>query len=298
MDAAEAGTGTLLVVGTPIGNLSDASPRSLDALRSADVVLAEDTRVTGRLLARFGIEAPLERADENVLARRVPEVLGRLRSGERVAFASDAGMPCVSDPGQRLVDAVLDAGLPAEVLPGPSAVTCAVAAAGLRCDRFLFCGFLERRPAALDSQLRELLRVPAALVASESPHRAARTLAAVAALVPGRRVALCRELTKVHEEVVRGTAEEVAREVASRERVQGECVVVVEQPAPGELAELARAGEEEPLEDAVARGLAAGEAPSRLARRLARERGLSRRDVYDLVVRAAGDEGEGGPGRP
>ena len=116
--------GMLSMVGTPIGNLSDASPRVLDTLRAADVLLCEDTRVTSKLLARFQIRVPLVRADENVLAERVAEVVARVEAGERVAFVSDAGMPGISDPGQRLVDAALDAGLPVEVIPGPSAVTC------------------------------------------------------------------------------------------------------------------------------------------------------------------------------
>ena len=158
------GTGVLSLVGTPIGNLGDLSGRVRDTLAAADVVLCEDTRVTGRLLSAMGLRRPLERCDENVIASRVPAVLERLTSGQRVAFASDAGMPAVSDPGRRLVDAALDAGLPVEVVPGPSAVTCAVAASGLDCSHFFFEGFLPRKAGARRERLDLLARVPGAVV--------------------------------------------------------------------------------------------------------------------------------------
>ena len=301
--------GALVVVGTPIGNLGDLSPRAADALSSADVVLAEDTRVTGRLLRRLGASVPLERCDENVIARRVDEVAERVASGQRVAFASDAGMPCISDPGRRLVDALLDRGLPCEVVPGPTAVATAVAASGLACERFFFEGFLPRKAQARARRLAQLACVPGALVLYESPQRVADTLSAVAAAMPSRRVALCRELTKLHEEVVRDTAVALAEEVSSREQVRGECVVVVEAPDEAELLRATRAlaaasgagaaggagaavpGEEVPLEEAIRQGLAAGEPKSALAKRLARERGLGRGDVYDKVVALAREQG-------
>jgi 16S rRNA (cytidine1402-2'-O)-methyltransferase len=145
--------GVLSVVGTPIGNLSDASARMVETLRSADVILCEDTRVTGKLLSHFGIRVPLVRADENVLAEKIAPTLERIESGQRVAFASDAGMPGVSDPGQRLVDAALERGLRVEVIPGPSAVTCALVASGLPMDHFFFEGFLPRKASAMAARL-------------------------------------------------------------------------------------------------------------------------------------------------
>ena len=270
--------GLLSIVGTPIGNLDDASERMARTLAAADAILCEDTRVTGKLCARLGIATPLERADENVLGARIPTLVERIAAGEHLAFVSDAGMPCVSDPGQRLVDAVLDAGLRVEVIPGPSAVTCALALSGLSSARFLFAGFLPRKKGEQCTELGKLSRVPATLVIYESPKRVAATLANIAEVMPERRVALVREITKIHEEVLRGTAAELVAELAARDALKGECVLVIEE---GE------AVAEEPsvsLEDAIAAGLAAGEAKSALAKRLAKEYGLSRSEVYDKLV--------------
>ena len=288
--SAAAGEGLLSIVGTPIGNLSDASPRVRDTLAAADVVLCEDTRVTGRLMSAFGLRVRLERCDQNVIAERVPGVVGRLLAGQRVAFVSDAGMPGVSDPGQHLVDAALDAGVRVEVVPGPSAVTCALVASGLASDHFFFEGFLPRRTSAQLERLRELAVVPGTLVAYESPRRVAQTLANVAEVMPRRRVALVRELTKLHEEVVRAEA------VAARDEVRGECVVVVAAPTAEELEERRRgdaaAGGLATVEEAIARGLAAGEPKSSLAKRLAKEFSLPRAQVYDAIV-AAGEQRPG-----
>ena len=273
MGEASESTGLLSVVGTPIGNLRDASPRVLDTLAAADVVLCEDTRVTGRLMSAFGLHVRLERCDENVMAEKVERVLERLAAGERVAFVSDAGMPGVSD----------------EVVPGPSAVTCALVASGLASEHFFFEGFLPRRPGAQRSRLEELAAVPGTLVVYESPRRAAETLARIAEVMPGRRVALVRELTKLHEEVVRGEAAELAELVAARGELRGECVIVIAAPDAGELEErrAAAAGTGRTLEEEIAAGLAAGEPKSALAKRLAKSFSLSRAEVYDKVVAAA-----------
>ena len=281
--------GLLSVVGTPIGNLEDAAPRGRRPRGAADVVLCEDTRVTGRLMSAFGLHVRLERCDENVMSEKVDGVLARLEAGGRVAFVSDAGMPGVSDPGQRLVDAALDAGARVEVVPGPSAVTCALVASGLASEHFFFEGFLPRRRSAQLARLAELAAIPGTLVVYESPRRVAETLANVAEVFPGRRVALVRELTKLHEEVVRATAPELAAEVAARGEVRGECVVVIAAPDAAEL-EARRAaalGPGRTLEEEIAAGLAAGEPKSALARRLARAFGLPRAEVYDAVVAAA-----------
>ncbi len=280
--------GILSIVGTPIGNLSDASPRVIDTLGRADVVLCEDTRVTGKLMSAFDIHARLERCDENVIAQKAAGIVERVAGGERVAFVSDAGMPGVSDPGQRLVDAALDAGLAVEVVPGPSAVTCALVASGLASEHFFFEGFLPRKKSAQVARLEELACVPGTLVAYESPRRVAQTLANVAEVFPTRKVALVRELTKLHEECVRGLAPELARQIAEREEVRGECVVVIAAPTAEELDERRRAASGGPasLEDAIAEGLAAGEPKSALAKRLAREFKVPKSEVYDAILSA------------
>ena len=283
----------LSMVGTPIGNLSDAAPRVVETLSQADLLLCEDTRVTSKLLARFGIRVPLMRADENVLASRIPQVVERLEVGKRVAFVSDAGMPGVSDPGQRLVDAVLDAGLPVEVVPGPSAVTCAIALSGLAADHFFFEGFLPRKQGAASTRLAELARVPGALVLYESPRRVVATLERVAEVMSNRRVALLRELTKLHEECVRDLAPALAARIAERVdregELRGECVIVVEMPSADELRLGALAGsatQDEPpsLDEAITTGLAVGESKTKLAKRLAKTYGAPRAEVYDRIL--------------
>lgn len=282
--------GILSLVGTPIGNLSDVSPRVLETLRSADVLLCEDTRVTSRLLAHFDIHVPLWRADDNVLAQRIDSTLERIEAGERVAFVSDAGMPGVSDPGQRLVDAALDRGLKVEVIPGPSAVTCALVLSGLSMDHFYFEGFLPRKEHAMEERLRQLAAIPGALVIYESPYRVATTLQRIAGVFPQRKLAMVRELTKLHEEVVRGDSGEVARQIAERKSIKGECVIVIGAPSDKELAsnKLAQEGGAElSLEAAIQAGLVAGEAKTALAKRLSKGYGVSKAQIYDLVIQKA-----------
>lgn len=306
--------GGLTLVGTPIGNLGDLSPRARDALAAADVVLAEDTRVTSRLLVACGLRARLERCDENVIARRAPGLVERMRAGERVVLVSDAGMPAVADPGARLVDACRDAGVPVDVVPGPSAVTCAIAAVGFACERFYFGGFLPRRDAERDRLLASLAALPAVLVFYESPHRTVASLEAVARAFPGRRAAMARELTKIHQEILRAPASELAARVAARveERgeLKGEVVLLVDAPSQEELAVLGvgRAGtgaggpvgapgalagvpcdapQPFDLDEAIRAGLAAGQPKSALARELAARCPLSRSQVYDRIQQMA-----------
>ena len=215
--------GRLVLCPTPIGNLGDVTLRVLDVLRDADVVACEDTRHTSRLLAHHAVRAKsLVSYHEHNESSRARELVSRLSSGAVVALVSDAGMPSVSDPGYVVVRAALDAGLRVEVLPGPSAPVVAVVASGLPADRWRFVGFLPRRAA----DLRAAFGAPETLVAFESPRRLAATLAAVAELDPARPVAVCRELTKVHEEVVRGDAATVAAHFASAPP-RGEIVLVI-----------------------------------------------------------------------
>lgn len=299
--------GGLTLVGTPIGNLGDFAPRAVEALAAADTVCAEDTRVSGRLLAAFGVKAHLERCDENVIAERAPQLVSRMQAGERVAFVSDAGMPAVADPGARLVDACLDAGVPVDVVPGPSAVTCAIAGAGFACEAFYFGGFLPRKDAERDRLLASLAFLPAVLAFYESPHRAAASLAAIARAFPGRRAALCRELTKLHQEFLRGPAGEVAEQVAARGDLKGEVVLLVDAPsaaerdrirraqvagvAPVAAGEMGQPGDAFDLDAAIRAGLADGVHKSALAKQLAARTGMRRSDVYDRIQALADGAG-------
>jgi 16S rRNA (cytidine1402-2'-O)-methyltransferase len=195
-------SGRLIVCPTPIGNLEDVTLRVLAALREADLVACEDTRRTRVLLDRYGVKGHLVSYHEHNERERAGELVRRMRAGEVVALVSDAGMPLVSDPGFVLVRACVAAGLAVEVLPGPSAALAALVASALPADRWRFAGFLPRKR----GELEKLLRSPETLVAFESPRRVAASLAVLAALEPERPAAVCRELTKLHEEVVRGTA--------------------------------------------------------------------------------------------
>ncbi len=215
----------LSICATPIGNLDDVTLRVLGELREADVVLCEDTRRTRILLDRHGIRArSLVSYHRHNEARRVRELLPRLAAGERIALVSDAGLPGVNDPGGRLVAAAVDADLPVTVLPGPSAVETALVASGLAGDGYRFVGWLPRRSRELEALWRSLATWPHPAVAFESPRRLPASMASLAATDPGRRVAVCRELTKRFEEVVRGTALELATKFA--EPPKGEITIV------------------------------------------------------------------------
>jgi 16S rRNA (cytidine1402-2'-O)-methyltransferase len=200
----------LAVCATPIGNLEDVTLRLLRELREADLVLCEDTRQTRKLLERHGVTARLVSYHEHNEAERTAEVLPRLQAGEHVVVVSDAGMPAISDPGARLVAAALEAGVPVTVVPGPSAVETALVASGFGTDRFQFLGYLPRGAGERQTLWAELGRWPHAAVAFESPQRLAGTLASLSEAMPDRPAAVCRELTKLHEEVVRGTVSELA----------------------------------------------------------------------------------------
>jgi 16S rRNA (cytidine1402-2'-O)-methyltransferase len=225
----------LAVCATPIGNLDDVTLRVLSELRDADVVLCEDTRHTRTLLSRHGIEARVVSYHEHNEAARTAELLPRLEAGERIALVSDAGLPGISDPGARIVQAALDAGIEVTVLPGASAVETALVASGLADDRYLFLGFLPRRAGQLTALWRELEMWPWPVVAFESPHRLPATLRSLAAADPVREVAVCRELTKRFEEVVRGTAAELADWAA--EPPKGEITLVLGPGRPPEVDE-------------------------------------------------------------
>lgn len=220
--------GRLIVCPTPIGNLEDVTLRVLSALREADLIACEDTRHSKRLLDRYGVTAPLVSYHEHNERSRANDLVARMQAGTTVALVSDAGMPLVSDPGAVLVSACVAAGLAVEVLPGPSAVLVALAVSGLPSEDWRFTGFLPRKA----GELRRLLVGAGGetLVAFESPRRVGASLAVLAQLDPDRPVAVCRELTKLYEEVVRGTAADLAARYAEQE-VRGEVVLVIG-PAP------------------------------------------------------------------
>jgi 16S rRNA (cytidine1402-2'-O)-methyltransferase len=267
--SAAVATGRLVVCPTPIGNLEDVTLRVLSALRGADVVACEDTRRTRVLLDRYGVKARLISYHEHNERARSAELVKRLCAGETVALVSDAGMPLVSDPGFVLVQACVAAGLVVEVLPGPSAALTALVASALPTDRWRFVGFLPRKKGALRSLLSAATET---LVAFESPRRVAGALAALADLDPERPVAVCRELTKVHEEVVRGSAAQLATRYADA-APRGEIVLVI---AGGEAGEADLDGPR----SAVRRLVEAGARPRVAARVVAELTGASANQLY------------------
>jgi 16S rRNA (cytidine1402-2'-O)-methyltransferase len=262
-------SGRLVVCPTPIGNLEDVTLRVLAALREADVVACEDTRRTRLLLDRYGVSAHLVSYHEHNERARAAELVRRMRSGAVVALVSDAGMPLVSDPGFVLVQACVAAGLAVEVLPGPSAVLAALVASALPSDRWRFAGFLPRKRADLERAFAG----PETLVAFESPRRIASSLGVLAELDPQRPVAVCRELTKLHEEVVRGTAAQLTERYGSAPP-RGEVVLVVGGAAAG-------AGPDTgPALEAVRRLVEAGAKPRTAASVVGELTGLSANTLY------------------
>ncbi len=233
--AAELAPG-LYVVATPIGNLGDITLRALAVLARADAILCEDTRHSRTLLAHYAIDAPTRPYHEHNAARERPRVLAELAAGRRVALISDAGTPLVSDPGWKLVREALDASHRVEALPGASATLTALAVAGLPTDAFLFAGFLPPRSAARRTRIAELAAVPATLVFFEAPSRIAEALADLAAVLGPRPAALARELTKLHEEVRRGSLDELAAALEGQ-TVKGEAVILVGPPEEGEISD-------------------------------------------------------------
>src|SRR5689334_9493555 len=247
----------LHIVATPIGNLGDVTLRALATLAGADLIACEDTRVTKKLLDRYGIRTPLTPYHDHNAAAARPKILARLREGAAVALVSDAGTPLVSDPGYRLVRAAQDVSIAVTAVPGASAVLAALAVAGLPTDRFFFEGFLPPKEAARRARIAELMRVPATLVLFETGPRVAAALAALAAGLGDRPAAVCRELTKMHEEVRRDGLAALARHYAEGGETRGEFVLVVAPPAdPAPAAEdvdalLREAMRTQTLKDAV-----------------------------------------------
>jgi 16S rRNA (cytidine1402-2'-O)-methyltransferase len=273
-----AGPGVLVLAGTPIGDVADASPRLRAELAGADVIAAEDTRRFRALLQRMGVSTTARVVSyfEGNEAARTPELVEALRGGARVLVATDAGMPSVSDPGYRLVVAAVAAGIRITAVPGPSAVLTALAVSGLPVDRFCFEGFLSRKAGERSRQLGRLAAEPRTMVFFEAPHRTAETLAAmVEAFGPERPGAVCRELTKTYEEVVRGPLSELAAWAA--EQVRGEVTLVVA-GAPEPVADLESAAAE------VAALVAAGARLKPAVAEVAERDGIARNALYAAAL--------------
>ncbi len=272
--------GTLYIVGTPIGNLGDFSPRAVEMLKTVDFIAAEDTRVTLKLLNHFGIRATLISYHEHNAAARGPELLQRLMNGESGAIVTDAGMPCISDPGEELVALCHENGIALATVPGPTAAMTALAASGLPTGKFLFEGFLPVKKGEREAALQAVARLPHTLIFYEAPHRLRQTLAALLESLGDRPVTLCRELTKLHEELRRTTLAAAAAEYAEREP-RGEYVLIVE-----------GAGEDNPAEQmtpeqaaALVRRLAGeGQSLSDAAKQVAKETGYRKGELYRLAL--------------
>ncbi len=271
-------SGRLYVVATPIGNLADITLRALRVLGEVDVIAAEDTRTTKKLLSHHGITTPLVSYHEHNETVRTPELLERLRAGDAVAVVSEAGTPSISDPGYRLVEAAIDADIAVEPIPGASAVLAALVVSGLPTDAFVFEGFLPRRAGERKRRLESLADERRTLVVFESPHRVDATLADMASVLGERRAALCRELTKLHEEVRRATLSELGAGV-SRTPVKG-ALVIGGEGAPEAGPDLAAA-----LAEALER-TEAGESVREATRAVAEQRGVPRRALYDRVLQS------------
>jgi 16S rRNA (cytidine1402-2'-O)-methyltransferase len=273
--------GRLLVVGTPIGNLEDLSPRGARALAEADAIFCEDTRVTAKLAARFGIAGRRVSCPGPREGSRVEELLERLGRGETVALVSDAGMPALSDPGARLVEAAASAGFPVLVVPGPSAPASALAVSGLPAVPHLFLGFLPARAGERRRFLEEIARRRETLVWFEAPHRIAESVADASRILGPRRACVARELTKLHEETLRGTLTDLAETLAARGAGRGEITVVVEgSPQRDEASPV-------DVDASIREALAAGMALKTLSREIARRAGRSSREIYARALELA-----------
>lgn len=265
--------GTLYLVATPIGNLEDITYRAVRTLRESDLIACEDTRHTRKLLDHFGITTPASSYHEHNEIKRSRELTERLLQGLKIALVSDAGMPLISDPGYRLVRAAIEHKVPVQAIPGPSALITALAASGLPTDAFHFGGFLPPKSGQRSRALEALKQEAATLIFYEAPHRILETLAAVEQILGARPVVIARELTKIHEEFLRGTAAELKAILSDRNVLKGEITVLI-----GRADRLPT--DETPIEEAVEGFISAGIDRMNAIKAVARQRGLSKREVY------------------
>ena len=270
----------LYVVATPIGNLEDLTRRAERILATADGLLCEDSRVTAKLMAHLGLRRPLVVYNEHSAAAVRPQILRRLEAGEAIALTSDAGTPVVSDPGFKLIRAAIDQGSPVIPVPGPSAVLAGLTVAGLPTDRFLFAGFLPAKEAARRTALEELAAVPATLVFFEAPRRLVATLETALVVLGVRQAVVARELTKLHEEVRRGSLADLARHYTAAATPKGEVVLLIGPPSPGAAGRLDPATVEAALAEALLRLR-----PRAAAGEVAAATGLPVNELYRLAMR-------------
>jgi 16S rRNA (cytidine1402-2'-O)-methyltransferase len=271
--------GALYLVATPIGNLEDITYRAVRLLGEADLIACEDTRQTRKLLDHYGIHKPTVSYHEHNEAERAPELAERLLGGATVALVSDAGMPLISDPGYRLVRAAIENGIRVEPVPGPSAALAALAASGLPTHAFYFGGFLPSKPGQRESALEALADQLVTLIFYEAPHRLLESLEAIEQVLGPRPVVVARELTKMHEEFLRGSAGEIRAELAARDSVKGEITLLIGKavaPAPVDT----------PVEEAVETLQRAGLPRMDAIKQVARQRGVSKREIYDQLLRS------------
>jgi len=266
----------LYIVATPIGNLEDITYRAVRILGEVDLIACEDTRQTHKLLEHYGIQKPTVSYHEHN-EERTADLIARLLGGATIALVSDAGMPLVSDPGYRLVRAAVENGIPVQPIPGPSATLTALAASGLPTDSFRFGGFLPHKPGQRAKLLEALAEEQATLIFYEAPHRILEALEAIETVLGPRPVVVARELTKIHEEFLRGTAAEIRVQLESRDAIKGEMTLLIGKataPPP----------DDRPLQEAVEELVRAGTPKMDAIKQVARRRGLSKREVYDQVV--------------
>jgi 16S rRNA (cytidine1402-2'-O)-methyltransferase len=267
---------TLFVVATPIGNLEDITFRAVRILKEVDWIACEDTRQTARLLHHYAIETPTLSYHEHNEMERAKELVSRMLSGSSGALVSDAGMPLVSDPGYRLVHAAVEAGIPVVALPGPSASLTALAASGLPTDQFHFGGFLPVKPGQRFHAIEAIRHEHATVIFYEAPHRILDTLADIESALGPRQVVVARELTKMHEEYLRGTAAEIRTELVNRDAVRGEFTVLIGKATKP-------VADNTPINDAVESCIRGGMSRMEAMKTVARQRGISKRDVYRRV---------------
>ena len=276
-------SGRLLVVGTPIGNLEDMSPRASRALAEADAILCEDTRVTAKLAQRFALAAPRISCPAPREKARTAELLRRLSAGQTVALVTDAGMPALSDPGEHLVRAAAEAGFPVLVVPGPTAPAAALSVSGLPAIPHTFLGFLPARSGERSRFLEALRGREETLVWFEAPHRIVHSLEDAARVLGPRRAVVAREMTKLHEEVVRGTLGELAALFADRGKGRGEITVVVEGAPSGGQARVAGLGDQD-VDDQIRAAIEKGLSKRAAAREIAARTGRPAREIYARMV--------------
>ncbi len=272
--------GTLYIVATPLGNLEDITFRAVNVLKQADLIAAEDTRHSKKLLAHYGITTPLASCHEHNEKKKVPSFINRLKEGQTIALISDAGTPCVSDPGYLLVKQAATEGIPVLPVPGCSAVIAGLSVSGLPTDAFMFLGFLPRKASPLDHTLQSLADIKATLIVYESPRRIKNIIQAMISTWGDRPACLAREISKLHEEYIRGSLSEILVQLGEKDRIRGECALFI-----GGNTKRSKTIDETRLKQLIKTRLAESEiGTSDLAKELSDATGLSRKKIYQAIL--------------